>query len=353
MAQHIYRIYSHADADGGIAAAIFKRHLASRWTQYGWKFKVVPVNHGPSHGDWSLREIHWPCAILDFSLHPSLFSERFHAKREGLARTLGGAERVPPCTWIDHHPTGASYPFLNAGNLAQVMPEVRGKWDVSAVSTPGLFRTHHAELGLPSELIAEFEEFIDLAEVIDGALFATAEDAHDFEAPAVKLQSLFTPNHPALDRNALYVQLVRQIAEHPRVEDFLGSDPLFPAIVASEEGMFEKQRRVYRKVTRLEGEVAVADFFSGRDFEGLGRFLPYLLFPEAKYAVHVLPAAQGGVASVSCGINPWNKTSKTEKDLGDYFARHFGGGGHSFVAGGRIGPEPKPALEALLAFLNG
>jgi oligoribonuclease NrnB/cAMP/cGMP phosphodiesterase (DHH superfamily) len=47
--QLVYHIYSHADSDGGIAAALFSRFIIDQYGCYGWKIEIHPVNHGPGH----------------------------------------------------------------------------------------------------------------------------------------------------------------------------------------------------------------------------------------------------------------------------------------------------------------
>jgi|GEM_PF-608129 len=347
----IYHIYSHADADGGIAAAIFGRHVLSQYGPQGWKLDIHPVNHGPSQNDWALKEVQWPCAILDFTLHPALLSERFQARSSYAAARLGPDAALPPCAWIDHHPTGSSYAFLTAENAGEVLPGVLTKWDIAAISTPGLLRTHHEELGLPRALLELYEEYVDSAEIIDGALYATAEAAHDFSSSAIKLQTLFSSSHPCIDRNALYKQLVNAILSNPVVEDLFDADPLFSAILAYEQSLHMRQRVAYGRVTKRLGNVALSNFVDAPVYEGLGRFLPYVLYPEVEYAIHVLPKGKGH-ATVSCGINPWNKPLQGEKHLGNHFAKHFGGGGHAFVAGGKIGEGEMHLIDQLIEFIQ-
>ena len=349
----VYHIYSHADADGGIAAAIFARFITEKYGDFGWKIEINPVNHGPGQAEWALKEIQWPCAILDFTLHPHLLSDRFFIKKQQLAEKLGDSQKIPPCYWIDHHPTGSSYPFLTAENAQQMLPEVVTKWDVRAISTPGLLRTHHAEIGLPRSLLELYEEYTDQAEIIDGALYATAEAAHDFFSSTIKLQTLFSSSHAIVDRNALYKKLVQFIMKNPVLEDLFDSDPLYEAIIKYEHAQHASQMAAYIPVTQKRGNVAIANFFHAPAhlYEGLGRFLPYLLFPEVEYAIHVMPKNKG-LAGVSCGINPWNKPMGKDKHLGNFFARHFGGGGHAFVAGGKVSEDDFPLIEKLIAFIQ-
>lgn len=350
MKNATYHIYSHADADGGIASAIFSRFLRLKSGNSTLPIVIHPVNHGPNQPEWTQTELQYPCAILDFSLHPALLTEKFFITSEGKAR----ADRHLPCFWIDHHPTGGGMPFLTPENCQSYLTNITCQWDVTAVSTPGLLRTHHEALGIPRTLIEEYEELIDQAEIIDGALFANAQSAHDFSSDAVKLQTLFSCTHPAVDKMALYQQLVQQLTLSPSIDELMLSDPIYSAIIAHEESMVLRQRAIYERNTRVEKKVALSGFLdwpADEVFPGMGRFIPYLLFPEIEYAIHVQPP-KNGVASISCGINPWNKPKSDEKHLGNYFATHFGGGGHAFVAGGRITSRETHKIDELVSFLK-
>ncbi|MES2614767.1 MAG: hypothetical protein V4591_05070 [Bdellovibrionota bacterium] len=347
----LYKIYSHSDADGGIAAAIFSKFLHEKYAKYDWYFDIEPVNHITPLGEWNLKEISWPCAILDFTLHPSLLSEKFFNPKFDLEKSHGKTKSIPECYWIDHHPTGSNFPFLNETNTKSILPFVITKWDTSAISTPGLLRTHHEELELPKRLISEYEEFIDLAEIVDGALYASCEAAHDFSCPAVKLQTLFNANHPAIDRSVVYKRLAKQIAKNSSVEALFDSDFLYPSIILHEEQEHNKQLKAYKKATHLHGKVAYAKFLEHKDYAGLGRFIPYLHHEDAHYAIHLAPKGRGNY-SISCGINPWNKPTGKPKHLGNYFLKAFSGGGHAFVAGGKVKSEELNKIDELIQFLN-
>ena len=347
----VYKVYAHSDADGGIAAAIFTKFLHEKYAKYDWFFDIEPVNHISPLGEWNLKEITWPCSILDFTLHPSLLSEKFFNPKFSLEKSSTNPKAIPNCYWIDHHPTGSNFPFLNENNTKSIMPYVITKWDVSAISCPGLLRTHFEELEVPKRLIKEYEEFIDLAEIIDGALYASCEDAHDFSSPAVKLQTLFSASHQAIDRVAIYKRLAKQIMKSPSVEDLFDSDFIYSSLLLHEEQEHNKQLKAYRKATELRGKVAYAKFLDHKDYVGLGRFIPYLYYEEAQYAIHLSPKGRGNY-SLSCGINPWNKPQGPQKHLGNYFAKAFSGGGHAFVAGGKTKSDELNKIDELINFLN-
>lgn len=351
MPRQLYRIYSHEDADGGIAAALFSRFLHSNYAEHGWDFEVTPVNHGSSKGEWSYREIHVPCAILDFTLHPFFLNDRFASRLDLLSRKFAKGIKIPPCYWIDHHPTGSSYSFISTDNVNTYVPHAKVLWDTNATSTPGLFRTHREAIGIPSSLLAKYEHYIDLAEIIDGALYATAEAAHDFDNLAVQIQTLFSISHPVIDRDALYRRLVGLITANPNPEDLIDSDPLFQGVLQYERETHQKQFSAYRRATQKIGNTAFSNFWQGQEFQGMSRFLPYVLYPEVQYAIHLMPRNQGrGV--ISCGINPWNKPEAAEKHLGNFFARYFNGGGHSFVAGGSVTEDEVKLVDKLIEFLQ-
>lgn len=350
MARQVYTIYCHEDTDGGIAAAIFAQHVLRKYKTSGWDVDIVPVAHGLQADDWSCREILFPCAILDFSLHPQFLNERFFQKAHQWARKLGSQANVPQCAWIDHHPTGSTFSVLTLENIAQALPQVQVKWDVNSISTPGLLRTHHKELGIPLDIIQNWEEYIDLAEIVDGALYSNPAAAYDFSSAAVRLQTLFLTEHPVVDREALFKKLVRDIMADPSPERLFERDTVYPAILQYERECHVQRLQFYGKHTSRVKNVAVSNFMLHSQFPGLSRFLPYMFYPEVEYAIQVLPRSRG-VSAISCGINPWNKPSSASKHLGNYFAEHFSGGGHSFVAGGKISEEDAHLVDNLVGFL--
>jgi oligoribonuclease NrnB/cAMP/cGMP phosphodiesterase (DHH superfamily) len=347
-----YTIYSHADTDGGIAAALFHSFLKKKYP-YLKKIHIVPVNHGIGANDWSLKEISWPCAILDFTLHHYFLNNKFFSTQYELETSK--QSNIPDCYWIDHHTTGANLHFINEKNIQTFIKNFVCLWDTKAVSTPGLIRTHRNELNFPDELIKTYEEFIDIADIVDGALYPNCESAHDFDSFEVQVQSLFTSSYPAINYDAFYTRLVNKIIKHPKVEDFLDSDPLFKSLIEFERMRHIKKMKAYEKNSNRHGDIVISNFSSKHSqFKGLGRFIPYLLHKDAKYAIHIFPA-RNGLCSVSCGLNPWNKENLDgEKHIGEYFSKYLRGGGHAFVGGGKLSMANfKSSLDHLLRFLSG
>ncbi len=351
MSRQLYTLYCHEDTDGGIAGAIFAHHILRKYKNHGWDIDIVPVAHGLTNDEWACREIVFPCAILDFSLHSQFLNDRFFQKAHAWAKKLGSQDRVPGCAWIDHHPTGSTFAFLTPDNIKTTVPQPLIKWDTASISTPGLLRTHHKELGIPLDIIQEWEEYIDIAEIVDGALYATPDAAHDFSIPAVRLQTLFSTTHPVISKDLLFKSLVQNIMANPNPENLLDCDPLYAGILEYEQEKHIQRVHFYRENTKEIHNVGISNFMHNAQFPGLSRFLPYALFPDIEYAIQILPQSHG-VSSISCGINPWKKPFSDNKHLGNFFAEHFSGGGHSFVAGGKILTEDCHLIETLIAFLQ-
>jgi hypothetical protein len=82
-----------------------------------------------------------------------------------------------------------------------------------------------------------------------------------------------------------------------------------------------------RQRTEVHGGVVYFDL-SDLDIEGYNKFIPYMLYPQARYSVSVL--ATPTRAKVSLGSNPWNP-SAAEDNLASV-AEQYGGGGHPRVA---------------------
>ncbi len=349
-----HTIYAHADTDGAISALLLKAQLLEN---HGPDFRVLvcPVDHGGGQvSPWSTRQLQMPCSIVDFSLHPSFLSEKI------MAAVLAGGQAFAKegshcCYWIDHHATGAPYAFLTPENVQGYLPgAVLACWDPQASSTPALMREKRELLGLSETLLERYEYLIDMSDIVDSASYLSAADAHDHSQFSVRLRCLFSTNHPCVDRGALYVRFVDELL---KVEDgefgrAFDADPLFEAVIVNEERVHHRRMVAYRGCSQQVGNVAVCDFRGKPDaWLGIGRFVPYELFPECTHALHVAPPKESGYAAVTCGENPWNRGGSA-LHLGEYFAAHFGGGGHAFVAGGRMQPDSDELLERLIGELS-
>jgi hypothetical protein len=82
-----------------------------------------------------------------------------------------------------------------------------------------------------------------------------------------------------------------------------------------------------RQRIEVRGGVIYFDI-SDLDIDGYNKFIPYMLYPAARYTVSVL--ASPTRAKISIGSNPWNPDA-AEDNLAS-LAEQYGGGGHPRVA---------------------
>lgn len=360
-----YTIYSHADTDGAVAAALLFSHLRAT---FGAELDLVvrPVDHttpdSARGGGWSMMALSPPCAVLDFSLHPSLLAERFGAAHPALEGRGGTPLKS---YWIDHHETGSPFSFVTPSELDRYFSQsVCAVWDPAASSTPALMRREASRLGIDSALLDRFSYAIDVADIVDAARFESPAAAHDFGEFSVRLQHLITSRHPLVHRDRLYCRLVEGLValaervDASPVDSSLGwhslvdQDPIYAALLEHEERQLNRRRQAYQQVLRCEGQVVVCDFREREQLWcGLGRFVPYELVSEAAYAVHIAPANRSGECAVTCGVNPW-RPQTSGLNLGHYFARSLSGGGHAYVAGGKISKGDSAAIDRLVGCLS-
>jgi hypothetical protein len=74
---------------------------------------------------------------------------------------------------------------------------------------------------------------------------------------------------------------------------------------------------------------------SDLDIDGYNKFIPYMLYPAARYTVSVLTSPAR--AKISIGSNPWNPDA-AEDNLAS-LAEQYGGGGHPRVAAISLDPH--------------
>jgi hypothetical protein len=354
---HKYTIYTHGDADGGIGAAIFSNFVDYKCKQMGQicSVQVQPINHdqsfmdktwqsaNPSANQWHAQPLEFPCAILDFGFHPWLLMDKFihHSKVVNHPYTQ--------CFWLDHHSKGNTTTL--ALDALQHNPAVTSILDTTCQSIPGLLHKYQDTLGIPQSLMETFTEWVRIGEIIDAALYPTPEDAYDFHSPAVKVNTLFTIRHKGIDSRKWFPYLVHQIAKHPNPHDFLLSDCIFAPLIEQERQCLDRMLPLYKKYTKLENGVVILDLREVAFIENFYRFIPYILYPQAQFGLSILPAKKG-VCSMSCGQNPWQRSTHPDLQIGDFFAKRGIGGGHTFVAGARIQKQDNQTISDTLAYLQ-
>ena len=192
----------------------------------------------------------------------------------------------------------------------------------------------------------DLAELVHWAEIIDGALYASAAEAVAMREPAMKLTLVIE----ASKGSEIVQQIIRRM-QRQSLAAILDE----PGIRAQFEPLYERHLQsteIIRRVARSESGVIwfdVADY----DLEGYNKFIPYSLFPEATYSVSVSLASFR--SKVSVGSNPWAAEVPTH-NLATICER-YGGGGHPRVGAISFGrdqvEEARRAAREIVAELRG
>jgi hypothetical protein len=280
--------------DGAASAAFFTRFVEEKLYP-GVEFAFTGMAHKASQlfedclfdGDQN--------AIVDFkySSHPSL------------------------TWWFDHHQSA----FLSAAD-AEHYERWKDKknfyFDPNSRScTMFIARVAREKFGYEAPDLAELVEWAD---IIDGASYASAEEAVAMREAAMKLTLVIeaVKGSEVVQRiiRAMRHQSLAAILAQPDIQDVFR--PLYERHLHSID------------IIRKEGhsERGVIDFdVTGYDMEGYSKFVPYALFPESTYTVSV--STSSFRTKVSVGSNPWAPVPPS-LNLATICER-YGGGGHPRV----------------------
>ncbi|HVB58490.1 MAG TPA: hypothetical protein VNE63_18970 [Candidatus Acidoferrales bacterium] len=225
--------------------------------------------------------------------------------------------------WFDHHQSA----FLKPEDAEHFKGDHSGKkfYDPTFKSCTKFLATIASEkFGFDAKPIAELVKWGD---IIDGAQFASAEEAVGLAEPAMQLALVIeaAPDPNLVPRliPELAVRSLCEMIELPIVKKHLGL-------------LLERHRRSIEILReRADARQGVVYFdLSDLDLEGYNKFIPYYLYPDAIYSVGV--SASSTRAKVSVGTNPW-KDAPTEVNLAS-LCEKYGGGGHARVAAISLGP---------------
>ena len=167
---------------------------------------------------------------------------------------------------------------------------------------------------------AEVEELVEWADIVDGALYESAEAAVGMEAPAMRL----TMAIEATQDPTLIPRLIELLAYRP-LEEIVAT----PFVAECIPPLLERHRRsidIIRKHSHCTEQTIFFDV-TGYDLEGYNKFIPYYLHPESVYSVGLSKSSFR--VKISVGSNPWT-TAENMINLAKICER-YGGGGHARV----------------------
>jgi hypothetical protein len=225
--------------------------------------------------------------------------------------------------WFDHHQSA----FLTPVDAANFLEDHSGQkfYDPSYKSCTKLIADiASAKFGFDAAPLAEL---IHWGDIIDGAQFASAEEAVAMREPATQLALVIE----AAPDDELPARVIPEMATRPLAEIVK-----LPFVAQYLGPLLERHRRsidLLRGLADSRGRVVFFDV-SGLDLEGYNKFIPYLLYPDALYTVGV--SASPTRAKISLGSNPW-KDEAAAQNLASLAEAH-GGGGHPRVAAISLGP---------------
>ncbi|MGH9574721.1 MAG: phosphoesterase [Candidatus Acidiferrales bacterium] len=225
--------------------------------------------------------------------------------------------------WFDHHQSA----FLTPEDAEHFRHDHSGTkfYDPDYKSCTKFLATIASQrFGFDASPIADL---IKWGDIIDGAQFASPEEAVGLGQPAMKLALVIE----AAPENNVVQQLIPHLAyrsleemiELPVVQKHLGS-------------LLERHKRsieIMRERADYRDGVVYFDV-SDLDLEGYNKFIPYYLYRDATYSVGV--SASPARAKVSVGTSPWKEAS-ANINLAT-LCEKYGGGGHAKVAAISLGP---------------
>lgn len=185
----------------------------------------------------------------------------------------------------------------------------------------------------------DLEELVTWADIVDGALYESAEAAVEMKAPAMKL-TLVIEGSQGPDM----VKRIIRAMQHQSLTEILAE----PSIQTE----YERLHRSHVRNIEVIREAGSCDhgviFFDLVDYgiEGYNKFIPYYLFPDSAYTVSV--STSSFRTKVSVGSNPWVR-EPLRHNLATICER-YGGGGHPKVGAisfptGAVAEARKAAAE--------
>ncbi len=166
----------------------------------------------------------------------------------------------------------------------------------------------------------DLEELVTWADIVDGALYRSAQAAVEMDAPAMKLTLVIEGSKGA--------KMVRQIIgamQHQSLAEIIAQ----PDIQAEYERLHRNHLRnidIIREAGSCDRGVIYFDLVN-YGIEGYNKFIPYYLFPDSAYTVSV--STSSFRTKVSVGSNPWVR-EPLRHNLATICER-YGGGGHPKV----------------------
>src|SRR5579883_2324772 len=194
--------------------------------------------------------------------------------------------------WFDHHQSA----FLSPEDAEHWRHDTSGRklFDPTFKSCTKFIATVTKErFGYDAPDLAKLVEWAD---IIDGALYKSAEEAVQLCAPAMKLTLVIEGS-----KGSDTVHSIIRAMRHRSLDEIIA----LPEIQEIYQPLYERHLRsidLIRERATCEGGVVYFDLVAD-GIDGYNKFIPYYLFPESTYTVSV--SVSSFRTKVSVGSNPW------------------------------------------------
>ena len=218
--------------------------------------------------------------------------------------------------WFDHHQSA----FLSAEDAEHFRQDRTGTklFDPAFRSCTSFIATIAKQrFGYQAPDLAELVEWAD---IIDGAQYASAQEAVELQAPAMKLTLVIE----SVKGSEVIHKIIRWM-RHRKLAEII-AEPEIQALFAPLYERHIQSIDIIRRRAHCDNGVIFFDLI-GEELEGYNKFIPYYLFPNSTYTVSV--STSSFRTKVSVGSNPWAPEAPAH-NLATICER-YGGGGHPRV----------------------
>ena len=232
--------------------------------------------------------------------------------------------------WFDHHqsafltPEDAEHYRNNDKAHKFYDPEFRS-------CTKFIAHVAEEQFGFKAAPVAEL---IQWADIIDGAQFASPQQAVEMAEPAMKLtMAIESTNDPDF-----LPRLIPFLVEEPLAKVIL--EPFVAAVIPT----LMERHRGSMDIIRHHSECKKGTIYfdiSDFDLEGYNKFIPYYLYPDSVYSIGL--SRSSFRVKVAVGSNPWTK-KQNMVNLARICER-YGGGGHARVGAISFPPDKADAAR--------
>jgi hypothetical protein len=190
-------------------------------------------------------------------------------------------------------------------------------------------------------------DLVHWADIVDGALYKSAQAAVEMADPAMKLtMAIESTQDPTF-----VPRLIPMLTEMPFAE--INASPLVAPLLGP---LLEHHRHMIQLIgERSQCERGTITFdISDEETEGYNKFIPYYLHPEATYNVGL--SRSSFRVKVAVGSNPWTTMDHGKMVNLATICERYGGGGHARVGAISFPPDraddARKAVEEIVAELR-